>query len=186
MIFRSGWAAGRRPITVSHAGRKAAFERIFLMPLRVIQTMNTEYAVIDVTIVRAYQHDAEALKKRIAIKSSSPSKALKPTALPKASLRTFERVILPKSNRKTKRNCHFTLYAERNPVELFINAMTHCRGITTRYETATRNFRAGIYRVRACAWHELRHGPTTSNIENTSYVIEPLMARTVGCAPGFK
>jgi transposase len=53
-------------------------------------------------------------------------------------------VIPPKANRKTKRNCDFALYRERNLVERFFNKLKHFRGIATRYDKLARNFLAGI------------------------------------------
>jgi hypothetical protein len=49
-------------------------------------------------------------------------------------VRAIKAVIAPKSNRKVKRACDFALYAERNLVERFFNAIKHYRGIATRYE----------------------------------------------------
>ena len=43
-------------------------------------------------------------------------------------------VIPPKSNRKVKRDCDFSLYCERNIVERFFNIIKHFRAIATRYE----------------------------------------------------
>ena len=37
-------------------------------------------------------------------------------------------VIPPKANRKTKRECDFVLYCERNLVERFFNKLKHFRG----------------------------------------------------------
>ena len=53
-------------------------------------------------------------------------------------------VIPPKANRKTKRDCDFALYRERNLVERFFNKLKHFRGIATRYDKLARNFLAGI------------------------------------------
>jgi transposase len=47
-------------------------------------------------------------------------------------VRAIKVVIPPKSTRKVKRACHFALYAERNLVERFFNAIKHYRGIATR------------------------------------------------------
>ena len=43
-------------------------------------------------------------------------------------------VIPPKANRKTKRDCDFALYRERNLIERFFNKIKHFRAIATRYE----------------------------------------------------
>jgi transposase len=43
-------------------------------------------------------------------------------------------VIPPKANRKTKRECDFALYRERNLVERFFNKLKHFRAIATRYD----------------------------------------------------
>jgi transposase len=53
-------------------------------------------------------------------------------------------VIPPKANRKTKRECDFALYRERNLVERFFNKLKHFRAIATRYDKLARNFLAGI------------------------------------------
>jgi len=45
-----------------------------------------------------------------------------------------------------------SLYAERNLVERFFNAIKQYRGIATRYEKTARNFLAGLHLVRALAW----------------------------------
>ena len=55
-------------------------------------------------------------------------------------VRAIKVVIPPKSTRKVKRACDFALYAERNLVERFFNAIKHYRGIATRYEKTARNF----------------------------------------------
>jgi transposase len=44
------------------------------------------------------------------------------------------------------------LYAERNLVERFFNAIKQYRGIATRYEKTARNFLAGLHLVCALAW----------------------------------
>jgi transposase len=49
-------------------------------------------------------------------------------------------VIPPKSNRKTKRDCDFALYRERNLIERFFNKIKHFRAIATRYDKLARNF----------------------------------------------
>jgi len=53
-------------------------------------------------------------------------------------------VIPPKANRKTKRECDFALYCERNLVERFFNRLKHFRAIATRYDKLARNFLAGV------------------------------------------
>jgi transposase len=53
-------------------------------------------------------------------------------------------VIPPKANRKTKRECDFALYCERNLIERFFNKLKHFRAIATRYDKLARNFLAGI------------------------------------------
>src|SRR6267154_629352 len=67
-------------------------------------------------------------------------------------VRAIKVVIPPKSTRKVKRACDFALYAERNLVERFFNAIKHYRGIATRYEKTARNFLAGLHLVCALAW----------------------------------
>jgi transposase len=67
-------------------------------------------------------------------------------------MRAITPVIPPKSNRKTKRNCDFALYAERNLIERFFNAIKNFRGIATRYEKTARNFLAGLHLICALAW----------------------------------
>ena len=53
-------------------------------------------------------------------------------------------VIPPKANRKTKRDCDFALYCERNLIERFFNQLKHFRAIATRYDKLARNFLAGV------------------------------------------
>jgi transposase len=53
-------------------------------------------------------------------------------------------VIPPKANRKTPRDCDFSLYCERNLVERFFNKLKHFRAIATRYDKLARNFLAGV------------------------------------------
>src|SRR5713101_5257531 len=67
-------------------------------------------------------------------------------------VRAIKVVIPPKSTRKVKRACDFALYAERNLVERFFNAIKHYRAIATRYEKTARNFLAGLHLVCALAW----------------------------------
>ena len=67
-------------------------------------------------------------------------------------VRAIKAVIPPKSTRKVKRACDFALYAERNLVERFFNAIKHYRGIATRYEKTACNFLAGLHLVCALAW----------------------------------
>src|SRR6266436_2835822 len=67
-------------------------------------------------------------------------------------VRAIKVVIPPKSTRKVKRACDFALYAERNLVERFFNAIKHYRGIATRYEKTARNFLAGLHLVCTLAW----------------------------------
>ena len=56
-------------------------------------------------------------------------------------------VIPPKSNRKTKRDCDFVLYRERNLIERFFNKIKHFRAIATRYDKLARNFLAAVQLV---------------------------------------
>jgi transposase len=58
-------------------------------------------------------------------------------------------VIPPKSNRKTKRDCDFALYRERNLIERFFNKIKHFRAIATRYDKLARNFLAAVQLVLA-------------------------------------
>ena len=67
-------------------------------------------------------------------------------------VRAIKPVIPPKSNRKTKRDCNFALYAERNLIERFFQFIKQFRGIATRYEKTARNFLAGLHFVCALAW----------------------------------
>jgi transposase len=66
--------------------------------------------------------------------------------------RAIKVVIPPKSNRKVKRDCDFSLYCERNIVERFFNIIKHFRAIATRYEKTAQNFLAGLHLVCALAW----------------------------------
>jgi len=58
-------------------------------------------------------------------------------------------VIPPKSNRKTKRDCDFVLYRERNLIERFFNKIKHFRAIATCYDKLARNFLAAVQLVAA-------------------------------------
>ena len=58
-------------------------------------------------------------------------------------------VIPPKSNRKTKRDCDFALYRERNLIERFFNKIKHFRAVATRYDKLARNFLAAVQLVSA-------------------------------------
>jgi transposase len=49
-------------------------------------------------------------------------------------------VIPPKSNRKTKRDCDFALYRERNLIERLFNKIKHFRAIVTRYDNSPEIF----------------------------------------------
>jgi transposase len=53
-------------------------------------------------------------------------------------------VIPPKASRKSRRQCDFALYRERNLVERFFNKLKHFRAIATRYDKLARNFLAAI------------------------------------------
>jgi transposase len=67
------------------------------------------------------------------------------------SVRPIAPVIPPKANRRVSRRCDFALYAERNLVERFFNALKQFRAIATRYEKTARNFLAGIH-LASLAW----------------------------------
>jgi transposase len=67
------------------------------------------------------------------------------------SVRPIAPVIPPKANRRVSRPCNFALYAERNLVERFFNALKQFRAIATRYEKTARNFLAGIH-LASLAW----------------------------------
>jgi transposase len=43
-------------------------------------------------------------------------------------------IIPPKANRKTRRECGFALYRERNLIERFFNKVKHFRAIAIRYD----------------------------------------------------
>jgi transposase len=58
-------------------------------------------------------------------------------------------VIPPTPKRKTKRDCDFALYSERNLVERFFNKLKNFRAIATRYDKLARNFLAGIHLASA-------------------------------------
>jgi len=58
-------------------------------------------------------------------------------------------VIPPKANRKTKRDCDFALYRERNLIERFFNKIKHFRAIATRYDKLAGNFLAAVQLVSA-------------------------------------
>ena len=61
-------------------------------------------------------------------------------------VRAIKPVIPPKSNRKTKRDCDFALYAERNLIERFFQFIKQFRGIATRCEKPLATF------SQACIW----------------------------------
>jgi transposase len=63
--------------------------------------------------------------------------------------RAITPVIPPRANRKTKRDCDFALYRERNLVERFFNKIKHFRAIATRYDKLARNFLAAVQLVSA-------------------------------------
>jgi transposase len=63
--------------------------------------------------------------------------------------REISPVIPSKSNRKTKRDCDFALYCERNLIERFFNKIKHFRAIATRYDKLARNFLAAVQLVSA-------------------------------------
>jgi putative transposase len=67
----------------------------------------------------------------------------------KLTARGITPVIPPKANRKTKRDCDFALYRERNLVERFFNKLKHFRAIATRYDKLARNFLAAVQLVSA-------------------------------------
>ena len=67
-------------------------------------------------------------------------------------VRAIKPVIPPKANRKTKRDCDFALYRERNLVERFFQFIKQFRSIATRYEKTAGNFLAGLQLVCALAW----------------------------------
>ena len=61
-------------------------------------------------------------------------------------------VIPPKANRKTKRQCDFALYRERNLVERFFNKLKHFRRIATRYDKLGANFFAFVKLASMRIW----------------------------------
>src|SRR6202035_1128672 len=63
--------------------------------------------------------------------------------------RAIQPVIPLKANRKTKRDCDFALYRERNLVERFFNKIKHFRAIATRYDKLATNFLAAVQLVSA-------------------------------------
>jgi transposase len=63
--------------------------------------------------------------------------------------REIAAVIPPKSNRKTKRDCDFALYRERNLMERFLNKIQHFRAIATRYDKLAPKFLAAVQLVSA-------------------------------------
>ena len=58
-------------------------------------------------------------------------------------------VIPPRSNRKEKRDCDFTLYKERNLIERLFEKLKQFRAIATRYDKLARNFLGAIRLVAA-------------------------------------
>src|SRR5260370_3446871 len=53
-------------------------------------------------------------------------------------------VIPPKYNRKTKRDCDFALYRERNLIERFLTKIKHFRAIASRYIKLARHYIATL------------------------------------------
>jgi transposase len=107
-----------------------------------------------VSLTQGQVHDitqAETLTADIAAQSLLADKGYDADSfIQSLEVRGITAVIPPKSNRKTKRDCDFALYAERNLVERFFCTIKHFRGIATRYEKTARNFLAGVH--LACAW----------------------------------
>jgi len=58
-------------------------------------------------------------------------------------------VIPPRSNRKEKRECDFTLYKERNLIERLFGKLKQFRAIATRYDKLAANFLGAIRLVAA-------------------------------------
>jgi transposase len=58
--------------------------------------------------------------------------------------RAITPVMPPKANRKTPRDCDFSLYCERNLVERFFNKLKHFRAIATRYDKLAKILLAGV------------------------------------------
>ena len=71
---------------------------------------------------------------------------VQPEAIRSLEVRAIKPVIPPKSNRKTKRDCDFALYAERNLIERFFQFIKQFRGIATRCEKPLATF------SQACIW----------------------------------
>jgi transposase len=69
--------------------------------------------------------------------------------LPSLTEREITPVIPPKCNRKTKRDCDFALYCERNLIERFFNKIKHFRAIATHYDKPARKFLAAAQLVSA-------------------------------------
>jgi transposase len=65
----------------------------------------------------------------------------------KSRLRAIKAIIPSISTRKI--GLRLRIYAERNLVERFFNAIKHYRGIATRYEKTARHFLAGLHLVCA-------------------------------------
>ena len=58
-------------------------------------------------------------------------------------------IIPPKANRKTKRDCDFALYRERNLIERFFDKIKHFRATATRYDKLATNFLGAVQLVSA-------------------------------------
>ncbi len=71
---------------------------------------------------------------------------VQPEAIRSLEVRAIKPVIPPKSNRKTKRDCDFALYAERNLIERFFQFIKQFRGIATRCEKPLATF------SQTCIW----------------------------------
>ena len=71
------------------------------------------------------------------------------TLIDSLAVREITPVIPPKANRKTKRDCDFALYRERNLIERFFNKIKHFRAIATRYDKLATNFLAALQLVSA-------------------------------------
>ncbi len=75
---------------------------------------------------------------------------VQPEAIRSLEVRAIKPVIPPKSNRKTKRDCDFALYAERNLIERFFQFIKQFRGIATRCEKPLATFSQAC--IRSAPW----------------------------------
>ena len=109
-----------------------------------------------VSLTGGQAHDitqAEALAAQVEPQALLADKAYDADAfIESLEVRAIRPVIPPKSNRKAKRDCDFTLYRERNLIERMFARLKDFRRIATRYDKLARNFLAGALIAATVVW----------------------------------